>query len=275
MTEFGTVSLVGAGPGDPELLTLKARRRLDDADAVFHDALVGDAVLGTLPPDAVIHPVGKRAGGKHTSQAEINERVIEAARAGKSVVRLKGGDPTVFARGGEEAESVAAAGVPVEIVPGVTSAVAAPAVAGVPVTHRNHASSLAVVTGHEDPTKAESAIDWQALAGVVDAGGTLAILMGVARLSDNVAALRQAGLAASTPAAMVERATLPDERVVDGTLDSIVGDARTAGIDPPAVTVVGDVVDVRDRVADCLRGAEPRGEAVPAGVGDRLTTEAD
>lgn len=246
----GTVYLVGAGPGDPALLTVRARRVIDGADVVFHDALVGEALLETLPAGAAVNDVGKRGGGRRTGQAEINRRLVEAARDGNAVVRLKGGDPTVFARGGEEAEHLAAAGVPVEIVPGVTSAVAAPAVAGVPVTHREHASCVAVVTGHEDPTKPDSALDWAALAAVVDAGGTLAILMGVGRLPDNVAALRAAGLDFETPAAMIERATLPDEQVVSGTLETIVADAREAGIDPPAVTVVGDVVSVRERVAD-------------------------
>ncbi len=267
----GTVYLVGAGPGDPELLTVKAHRLLAAADVIFHDALVGEALLAHLPTDATVHDVGKRADGERTSQADINRRLVDAARSGNVVVRLKGGDPTVFARGGEEAEHLAAADVPVEIVPGVTSAVAAPGVAGVPVTHRDHASCVAVVTGHEDPTKPESALDWEALARVVEAGGTLAVLMGVGRLPDNVAALREAGLAAATPVAMVERATHPDERVVVGSLRSIVEDARSAGIEPPAVTVVGDVVDVRERIASVLGGTDgapdaatsPPGEAVP------------
>ena len=257
----GTVYLVGAGPGDPELVTVKARRLLDSADVVFHDSLVGDGVVDSIPDDVRVEPVGKRAGGERTPQAEINDRLVRAANAGREVVRLKGGDPTIFARGGEEAEHLARHDVPFEVVPGITSAVAAPGVAGIPPTHRDHASTLAVVTGHEDPTKADSALDWDALSGVVDAGGTLVILMGVGRLPDNAAALRAAGVDADTPVAMIERATLPDERVVTGTLDTIVDIADAAGIDPPAVTVVGDVVGVRETVARCLGGSDAMAEA--------------
>lgn len=257
----GTVYLVGAGPGDPELVTVKARRLLDSADVVFHDSLVGDGVVDSIPDDVCVEPVGKRAGGERTPQAEINDRLVRAANAGREVVRLKGGDPTIFARGGEEAEHLACHDVPFEVVPGITSAVAAPGVAGIPPTHRDHASTLAVVTGHEDPTKEDSALDWDALSGLVDAGGTLVILMGVGRLPDNAAALRAAGVDADTPVAMIERATLPEERVVTGTLDTIVDIADAAGIDPPAVTVVGDVVGVRETVARCLGGSDAMAEA--------------
>ena len=252
----GTVYLVGAGPGDPELVTVKARRLLDSADVVLHDSLVGDGVVDTIPDDVRVENVGKRANGDRTPQAEINDRLIREAKAGREVVRLKGGDPTIFARGGEEAEHLARHNVPFEVVPGITSAVAAPGVAGIPATHRDHASALAVVTGHEDPTKADSALDWGALSDLVDAGGTLVILMGVGRIPDNAAALRAAGVASDTPVAMVERATLPDERVVTGTLDTIVDVADAAAVEPPAVTVVGDVVGVRETVARCLGGSD-------------------
>ncbi len=271
----GTVALVGAGPGDPDLLTVKARRLLDEADAVFHDALVGDALLETLPDDARIRDVGKRSGGERTTQAEINRLLVEAARQGDDVVRLKGGDPTVFARGGEEAEHLARAGIDVEVVPGITSPVAAPGVAGIPVTHRDYASSLTVVTGHEDPTKAESALDWGALARSVDAGGTLVILMGVSRLPDNVEALRAEGLAEETPAAMVERGTLPDERVITGTLGTIVERADEAAIEPPAVTVVGDVVEIRETIAAALGGTEGPHPATGAVDGPRPLSTVD
>ncbi|WP_231185907.1 uroporphyrinogen-III C-methyltransferase [Haladaptatus sp. DYF46] len=247
-TTTGTVSLVGAGPGDPELLTVKARRLLDEADVVLHDSLVGDAVIESLPDHATVVHTGKRADGGRTPQAEINARMVREARAGNDVVRLKGGDPTVFGRGGEEAEHLARHGVRFEIVPGVTSAVAAGAVAGIPATHRKCASSLTVVTGHEDPAKDDTAIDWAALAANVEAGGTLVILMGVGRLPDNVAALGSHGLDDETPVAMVERATLPDERVVTGTIATIADRAASADVRPPAVTIVGDVVDVRDTV---------------------------
>jgi uroporphyrin-III C-methyltransferase len=275
-TPTGTVYLVGAGPGDPDLLTVKARRLLDEADLVLHDSLVGDGVVESIPDGVCVENVGKRADGERTPQAEINERLVQGAKAGRDVVRLKGGDPCVFARGGEEAEHLARHGVPFEVVPGITSAIAAPGVAGIPPTHRDHASTLAVVTGHEDPTKADSALDWDALSGLVSAGGTLVILMGVGRLPDNTAALRTAGVDPETPVAMVERATLPDERVVTGTLDTIVDRADESGIEPPAVTVVGDVVGVRETVAHCLGGSDALADApLAAGTGVVEVTDSD
>ncbi|WP_251341932.1 uroporphyrinogen-III C-methyltransferase [Haloplanus halophilus] len=275
-TTTGTVYLVGAGPGDPELMTVKARRLLDEADVVLHDSLVGDGVIESIPDPTRVENVGKRADGERTPQAEINDRLVREATAGREVVRLKGGDPTIFARGGEEAEHLASHGVPFEVVPGITSAVAAPGVAGIPPTHRDHASTLAVVTGHEDPTKADSALDWDALSSLVAAGGTLVILMGVGRLPDNVAALRAGGVDADTPVAMVERATLDDERVVTGTLDSIVSRAEEAAVEPPAVTVVGDVVDVRETVAHCLGGGDAVAEGTPLAVpGERVVEVTD
>ncbi|KZN25219.1 CobA protein [Haladaptatus sp. R4] len=251
-TTTGTVYLVGAGPGDPELLTVKARRLLDEADVILHDSLVGDEVVESLPDHATVVHTGKRADGERTSQAEINDTMVRESRTGNDVVRLKGGDPTVFGRGGEEAEYLARHGIRFEIVPGVTSAIAAGEVAGIPATHRNCSSTLTVVTGHEDPTKDDTSLDWEALAANIEAGGTLVILMGVGRLSDNVAALSSHELDTGTPVAMVERATLPDERVVTGTLDTVVERARTADVRPPAVTIVGDVVRVRETVEHCL-----------------------
>lgn len=256
----GSVALVGAGPGDPDLLTVRARRRLDEADVILHDALVTDALLESVPASAAVVDVGKRAGaaGERPTQDEINRLLVRLARRGRTVTRLKGGDPSVFGRGGEEAEFLAAAGVDVEVVPGVTSAVAAPAVAGIPVTHREHASSLTVVTGHEDQTKAESALDWAALADTVAVGGTLVVLMGVGRLPEIVATLREHGLPADTPVAMVEKATWDGEYTLTGTLPTIVERAADVGIEPPAVTVVGDVVDVRERVIDALQSVPAR-----------------
>ena len=274
-TTTGTVYLVGGGPGDPELMTVKARRLLDEADVVLHDSLVGDGVIESIPDPTRVENVGKRAGGERTPQAEINDRLIREAEAGRDVVRLKGGDPTIFARGGEEAEHLARHGVPFEVVPGVTSAIAAPGVAGVPATHREHASALAVVTGHEDPTKADSALDWGALSALVDAGGTLVILMGVGRLPDNVAALRANGVAPDTPVAMVERATLDDERVVAGTLDTVVDRADEAAVEPPAVTVVGEVVGVRETVAHCLGGTDAAVEGATLAVPERVVGVTD
>lgn len=250
----GTVYLVGAGPGDPDLLTVKASRLIDDADVILYDSLTSDEIVDRFPADAIALDVGKKPGpdGERTTQEEINRLLASHARSGRAVVRLKGGDPGVFGRGGEEAEHLADADIPFEIVPGVTSLVAAPGAAGIPLTHREHASSITVVTGHEDPTKDESALDWDALAKTVRAGGTLLILMGVRTLPDNVAALRERGVSPETPVAMIEKATWDDETVVAGTIETIVGDAADAGIEPPAVTVVGDVVSVRDRVVSAL-----------------------
>jgi uroporphyrin-III C-methyltransferase len=269
----GFVSLVGSGPGDPDLLTVKARRLIEEADVVLHDRLPGP-VLDLVPPERAVD-VGKRAGGERTPQSETNARLVELARAGKHVVRLKGGDPFVFGRGGEEMEHLAAAGVPFEVVPGVTSAVGGPGAAGVPVTHREHASSVTFVTGHEDPTKSESAVDWAALAAT---GGTLVVLMGVGRLPDYAAALREAGMPAETPVALVERATWPDARVAVGTLATAVDVRDREGIEPPAVTVIGEVAATRERVRAFLRnrtGDRGVDGGSPAGADPSAETDPD
>ena len=246
----GTVYLIGSGPGDPELMTVKATRLLEDCDVVLHDKLPGPKILESLPEDA--EDVGKRAGGERTSQAETNDRLVTLAREGKDVARLKGGDPFVFGRGGEEAEHLADHGIPFEVVPAVTSAVAAPAVAGIPVTHRDHASSVSFVTGHEDPTKDESAVDWDALAAT---GGTIVVLMGVGRLPGYTQALLEAGMAPETPVALIERGTWPGQQVAAGTLETIVEARDEADISPPAVTVVGDVAASRAHVLEFLQNA--------------------
>nr|WP_321112688.1 uroporphyrinogen-III C-methyltransferase [Halorussus salinisoli] len=243
--------LVGSGPGDPELLTRKAWRLLEGADFVLYDSLVNDDVHDQLPASVETVDVGKRPPAR-TSQDEINEMLVDLARDGAAVVRLKGGDPHVFGRGGEEAQHLAAADVPFEVVPGVSSAVAAPGVAGIPLTHRECASSVTVITGHETPDKDESALDWDALADTVVSGGTLVVLMGVRRLSTNVAALREHGVPAETPVAMVQKATWRDEQTVSGTLATIEAEKEAAGVEPPAVTVVGDVVGVRSDTSEWL-----------------------
>ena len=247
--EPGTVYLVGSGPGDPDLLTVRANRLLEEADVVLHDKLPGPEIIELLPEDRR-EDVGKRAGGDRTPQSEINERLVELAREGKSVVRLKGGDSFVFGRGGEEAEYLAAHEIPFEVVPAVTSAIAAPAVAGIPVTHRDHTSSVSFVTGHEDPTKDESAVDWAALAAT---GGTIVVLMGVGRLPDYTTALLDAGMRPDTPVALVERGTWPGQQVAAGTLETIVDVRDDAGIPPPAVTVIGDVAGTRESVVEFLQ----------------------
>ena len=248
----GRVYLVGSGPGDPELLTVKARRLIDEADVVLHDKLPGPEILESIPASKR-EDVGKRAGGEWTPQEYTNRRLVELAEAGETVVRLKGGDPFVFGRGGEEAEHLADNGIDFEYVPGVTSAIAGPGVAGIPVTHRDYASSVSFVTGHEDPTKDESAIDWSALA---ETGGTLVVLMGVGKLPMYTEALLSAGMDLETPVALIERATWPEQRVACGTLETIVEIRDEAGIEPPAITVIGDVAATRDRVIEFLRTGE-------------------
>jgi len=244
----GTVSLVGSGPGDPDLLTVKARDLLDTADVVLHDKLPGPDILAEIP-DERREDVGKRAHGEGTSQAYINERLVDLAHEGRDVVRLKGGDPTVFGRGGEEMRHLAEHGVPFQIVPGVTSAIAGAGVAGIPVTHRDHASAVTVVTGHEDPAKDESSVDWTALA---EAGGTIVVLMGVTRLPEYTGALLDAGMDPETPVAMVERATWPAQQVATGTLATIVEARDEVGIEPPAITIIGAVADIRTEVLDAM-----------------------
>jgi uroporphyrin-III C-methyltransferase len=248
------VHLVGSGPGDPELLTVKARRLIETADVVLHDKLPGPEILSSIPAEKR-EDVGKRAGGEWTPQEYTNKRLVELASDGKTVVRLKGGDPFVFGRGGEEAEHLADHGIDFEYVPGVTSAIAGPGVAGIPVTHRDHASSVSFVTGHEDPTKDESAIEWGALA---ETGGTLVVLMGVGKLPMYVEELLEAGMEPETPVALVERATWPDQQVASGTLETIVDARDEAGIEPPAISVIGDVAATRDSVVAFLQeGAVP------------------
>ena len=245
----GRVYLVGSGPGDPELLTMKARRLIDEADVVLHDKLPGPEILTSIP-EAKREDVGKRAGGEWTPQEYTNHRLVELAEADNTVVRLKGGDPFVFGRGGEEAEHLAANDVPFEYVPGVTSAVAGPGVAGVPVTHRDYTSSVSFVAGHEDPTKEESAVDWRALA---DTGGTLVVLMGVGKLPAYTGELLDAGMDPKTPVALIERATWPGQCVATGTLEDVVEVRDREEIEPPAITVIGDVAATRARVAAFLR----------------------
>ncbi|MBN1530565.1 MAG: uroporphyrinogen-III C-methyltransferase [Thermoleophilaceae bacterium] len=242
----GTVYLVGAGSGDPGLLTRRALDLIERADAILYDRLIPAGALDGARPDADLRYVGKRPGDPAMPQEQINEQLVRLGGEGKLVVRLKGGDPFVFGRGGEEAEALAAAGVRFEIVPGVTAGVAAPAYAGIPVTHRDLSSAVAFVTAHEDPDKPESALDWDALARFP---GTLVFYMGVKRLGDVAERLVAAGRDAAEPAAVVERGTLPGQRTVTGTLGEIAGRAAAAGVRPPAVTLVGRAAAMHDRLA--------------------------
>jgi uroporphyrinogen III methyltransferase/synthase len=241
----GLVYLVGAGPGDPGLITVKGLACLQKADVVIYDRLVSPALLRQAPRECELIDAGKSPQGHTLPQEAINALLVEKALAGKVVVRLKGGDPFLFGRGGEEAEALAEAGVPFEVVPGVTSAIAAPAYAGIPVTHRDHTSTFAVVTGHEDPTKADSSIDWQKLATGV---GTLVFLMSIGNLPKIVAKLIEHGRDGRTPVAIVQQGTEARQKTVTGTLADIVERAREANIKPPAVTIVGEVVRLREKL---------------------------
>ncbi|HEX5274479.1 MAG TPA: uroporphyrinogen-III C-methyltransferase [Candidatus Rubrimentiphilum sp.] len=242
----GKVFLTGAGPGDPGLLTLRAREALRRADVLLYDALASDAIVDLVSPACERIYAGKRGGAESVAQGEIETLMIERARAGKTVVRLKGGDPFLFGRGGEEAQALHAAGIDFEIVPGISSALAAPAYAGIPVTHRDHNTVLTIVSGHEDPAKESSAIDWQRLS---DPKQTLVFLMAMRNLRDVAANLMRGGLPADHPAAVVANGTRPSQRTVTGTLATIAGDAEREGLSAPAIVIVGTVVSLRDAVA--------------------------
>ena len=241
----GKVYLVGAGPGDPGLITVKGLDCLQEADVVIYDRLVHPSLVGAARPGAETIYAGKASGAHSLSQTEINRLVIEKAEQGHTVVRLKGGDPFVFGRGGEEAEALAEAGIDFEVVPGVTSAVAAPAYAGIPVTHRGLCSAIGIVTGHEDPTKPESAINWDKIALGLD---TIVFLMGVENLPQIAARLVENGRDPSTPVAVIRWGTRSDQQTVTGTLADIADKAAAAGLRSPAVTVVGDVVRLREKL---------------------------
>jgi uroporphyrinogen III methyltransferase / synthase len=238
--------LVGAGPGDPGLMTARSLELIASADAIFHDRLIPAGALDGARKDAELVYVGKEPGRPSVPQDEIEERLVEAARAGRSVVRLKGGDPFVFGRGGEEGEALRAAGVEFEVVPGVTAGVAAPAYAGIPVTHRDDASAVAFVTGHEDPEKGEAAIDWAALARFP---GTLVLYMGVSRLAENAVALIAGGRNGDEPAAVVERGTMDGQRTLVATLATLAEAAEREGIGAPAAVVIGPVAARREQLA--------------------------
>jgi uroporphyrinogen III methyltransferase / synthase len=241
------IYLVGSGPGDPGLFTLKGVRCMQEADTVVYDRLAPGALLGYARPEAEKIYVGKKPGNPTMSQEEINELLIEKGRAGMTVVRLKGGDPYIFGRGGEEALALQEAELPFEVVPGVTSGVAAPAYAGIPVTHRNIATSVAFVAGHEDPTKGSQDVDWAKLANAAD---TLVLYMGVGRLEEISTALIAAGRDPDTPVACVRWGTVPEQRTITGPLEDIADRVAEAGLKPPAIIVVGDVVALRERGLD-------------------------
>lgn len=241
----GTVYLVGAGPGDPGLITVKGRECIEKADAIVYDRLINPQLLSLARSGAQIIYAGKDPAGKRMAQKEINLLLIRLAEEGKIVVRLKGGDPFVFGRGGEEAEALADSGVSFEVVPGVTSAVAAPAYAGIPLTHRSFASAVSIVTGNEDPDKESSRIDWKKIA---TGAGTLVFLMGMANLKAIIERLESYGCSRETPVALIRLGTCADQEVITGTLADIAGRAAETGITSPAVIVVGRVVSLREKL---------------------------
>ena len=242
----GIVYLVGGGPGDPGLMTRRSLDLIAAADAILYDRLVPPGALDHARPDAELRYVGKEPGAAALTQEATNELLVELARAGKRVVRLKGGDPFVFGRGGEEAEALAAAGVPFEVVPGVTAGVAAPAYAGIPVTHRDAASAVAFVTGHEDPGKPGSALDWDALARFP---GTLVFYMGIKNLAMIAERLTAAGRDPAQPVAVVERGTQAGQRTIVDSLGGIAARVEAEEIRPPAITVMGPVAGLRETIA--------------------------
>jgi uroporphyrinogen III methyltransferase/synthase len=241
----GVVYLIGAGPGDPDLITVKGSECLRSADVVVYDKLVGESLLSLARNDAELIYVGKRRGYHTMSQAEINELLIEKAHKGLNVARLKGGDPFIFGRGGEEAMELSEAGVRFEVIPGVTSAIAVPTYAGIPLTHRDLSSTTCFITGHEDPTKKESNIDWDSLA---QSSGTLVFLMGIGNLGRITRRLIQGGKPSDTAAAVIASGTISQQMTVTGTLATIAQQVKEAGIEPPGVIVVGDVVNLRKQL---------------------------
>jgi uroporphyrinogen III methyltransferase/synthase len=263
----GVVYLVGAGPGDPGLVTVRGLELVARADVLAYDRLIPPGLVGLAPEGCERVDVGKYPGRVRLSQAEINRLLVEGARAGRQVVRLKGGDPFVFGRGGEEAEACARAGVRFEVVPGVTAAIAGPAYAGIPVTHPGLAAAFAVVTGHEQPGKPGAGVDWEALARV----GTVCVLMTVASLERVAGRLLAAGRSPATPAALVERATMPAQRVLRSTLGEVAAHAREAAVVAPAMLVVGEVAALAGRTT---RSGWPRPAGPTAATLVRASTRA-
>jgi uroporphyrin-III C-methyltransferase/precorrin-2 dehydrogenase/sirohydrochlorin ferrochelatase len=256
----GRVALVGGGPGDPGLLTVRGHRLLAEADVVIADRLAPRDTLAGLDPDVEVIDAGKAPHTQHLSQEQINTLLVERARAGQRVVRLKGGDPFVFGRGGEEALACVRAGIPFEVVPGVTSAVAVPACAGIPVTHRGITQDFAVVSAHLDPSHPGATVDWEALA----AGpGTLVLLMAVARLPEVTRELVKRGRDAGTPAAVISDGTTEQQQVLVSTLGQVAEDAAANGVRPPAVVVIGEVVRLREALGQYASGPDVSRQDAP------------
>jgi uroporphyrinogen III methyltransferase/synthase len=240
------VYIVGSGPGDPGLLTVKAYRLLKECDVLLYDRLVTDEILEIVPKKCEKIYVGKHPGEASATQKRINELLVDRGRKGGIVVRLKGGDPFLFGRGGEEAIILSKAGVPFDIVPGITSAISVPAYAGIPVTQRHISSSVAFITGHEAETKKDSSVDWIGLANSVD---TLVVMMGIRNMSNIMKRLMEAGRNPDTPVAVIEKGTIPEQRTITGTIETIHDKTVKIGIKPPAITIIGEVVDLRREIS--------------------------
>jgi len=243
-----TVYIVGAGPGDPELLTLKALRLIREADVILYDELVGDEIKEMLRREsrAELIDVGKKAGTHKKRQEEINRLLVEYGKRFGKVVRLKGGDPFIFGRGGEEIEVLAENCIEFEVVPGVSSAIAGPAYAGIPVTHRKYDPALVIITGREERER----LNWKALA---ELNATIVILMGVGKLEENMKKLVENGKDPRTPAAIIEKATTKNQRVITGDIESIAKIAKDEGVKPPSIIVVGNVVRIHEKVSELLK----------------------
>ena len=244
LSKKGKVFIIGAGPGDPGLITLRGAECIGQADVIVYDYLANEEFLRRARKDARLIYVGKKGGDHTLPQGEINRILVDEALEGLTVARLKGGDPFIFGRGGEEAEVLHEAGIPFEVVPGVTSAIAVPAFAGIPLTHRGYTSTVAFVTGHEDPAKGKSDIDWRALSGI----GTLVFLMGVRNLATIARNLVEGGKAPDTPAALIRWGTTPGQQTLTGTLADIAAKAKKQGFKPPSILVVGEVVALRPKL---------------------------
>lgn len=249
----GKVYLVGSGPGTLGLLSQRAAAVIANADTVLYDQLPGEEILASLPAEAERIDCGKFGGDHVKEQAEIERLLVERAQSGRTVVRLKGGDPFMFGRGGEELEAVREAGIEVEVVPGISSALAVPASVGIPLTHRRYTSQVTIVTGHEDPAKEDSAINW---AGLAPGSGTIVVLMGVRNLPRIAEVLVANGRDPDTPVAVIERGFRRDQRVTVGRLDAIAALAGERGVRPPAVIVIGGVVELYDPASPVLTPPE-------------------
>jgi uroporphyrinogen III methyltransferase/synthase len=245
-TKLGKVYLVGSGPGDLGLLTLKGLDLLKKADIIIYDRLVSKTILRQIPSKTKKFYVGKSTGKHSVPQEKINQLIVKEAKQGKKVVRLKGGDPFIFGRGGEEAQSLFSASIPFEIVPGISSASAVPAYAGIPLTHRDYASSVVIVTGHESWAKKGSQVNWEGLAKAVD---TIVVLMGVSSIESIIEGITKGGRHVDTPVAIIEDGTTRKQRVTIGKLSDIVEKARKSKVKPPAVIIIGDVVKLRKELA--------------------------